>query len=71
MNYLWAFSACALFSLGACKHGGATVNTSLASEGQHYTAKHCEIFVDKVQAMLGPHGIREVQFDIRLLDFRI
>lgn len=44
---------------------------TLAGLGDHYEARHCEIFVDKVQALRGSHGDRSLAFWIKVLPQRL
>ena len=62
MNCFKSLSLLSLLSLSACRHSGATIDTSLASQGDSFPANNSEIFVDKVMNTWGSHGLMGMTF---------
>jgi hypothetical protein len=46
-------------------------NLAFAVSGDHYEAKHCEIFVDKVVARRSSHGTHGIVFFLKTLNSRL
>jgi hypothetical protein len=45
--------------------------TASALTGDHYDVRHCEIFVDKVQAYVSSHGAHGITFYLKTLNDRL